>query len=193
VRCKRFVPVNRRPLDARRLSLLCFAGALNPQTERPSMAGLNGRIALVGALATLLAGAALAASLSGAEAAKARMDHMKALGAASKALGDQMRSGAPDPAVVKAQAAKIAAAADAIPTWFPAGSGPESGAKTHARPIVWSDPADFTAARNKLVAAAADLDRAAAAGDMAAVGAALHPVGAACKGCHDKFKVPDKT
>jgi cytochrome c556 len=58
---------------------------------------------------------------------------------------------------------------------------------------VWSDAADFTAARDKLVLAAAGLDKAAAAGDMAGVGAALHPVSAACKGCHEKFKVPDKT
>jgi cytochrome c556 len=156
------------------------------------MPGLNTRVAAIGAVAMLFAGAAVATGLSGAEAAKARMGHMKALGAAAKALVDQMHSGAPDAALVKVEAAKIAAAAQAIPTWFPPGSGPESGAKTHARPMVWSDPAAFTAARDKLVLAAGALDTAAAAGDLAGVSAAMHPVGAACKGCHDKFKVPDK-
>jgi cytochrome c556 len=156
------------------------------------MPGLNGRLAAIGVVAALLAGGAVAAGLSGAEAAKARIDHMKGLGAAAKALGDQLKSGAPDKAVVKAQAAKIAAAADAIGAWFPPGSGPESGAKTHARPIVWSDPAAFTAARDKLVAAVAPLNAAAATGDMAGVAADFHPALAACKGCHDKFKVPDK-
>jgi len=157
------------------------------------MPGIQPRAAAFGLIAALLAGAALGAGLSGADAAKARMAHMKALGAAAKALVEQMRSPAPDKAVVKIQAARIAAAAQAIPTWFPVGSGRESGAKTHALPIVWSDPADFTAARNKLVAAAATLDAAAQAGDLAAVHAALHPVGAACDGCHKKFKMADKT
>ena len=109
-----------------------------------------------------------------------------------EALGDQIKSGAPDKAIVKAEAAKIAAAAQAIPTWFPPGSGPESGAKTQARPIVWTDPADFTARRDKLAAAVATLNTAAAAGDMAGVTVAFHPTLAACKGCHDKFKAPDK-
>lgn len=151
------------------------------------------RAAAFGLIAALLAGAAVGAGLSGSDAAKARMAHMKALGAAAKALSEQMRSPAPDKAVVKVQADKIAAAAQAIPTWFPAGSGRESGAKTHALPIVWTDPAAFAAARDKLVAAAATLDAAAAAGDLAAVRASLHPVGAACDGCHKKFKTPDKT
>lgn len=162
------------------------------------MPAIRSRAAALGLIGALLAGAALGAGLSGAPlsgawAAKARMAHMKALGGAAKALGEQMRSPTPDKAVVKSQAAKIAAAAQAIPTWFPVGSGRESGAKTHALPIVWTDPAAFAAARNKLVAAAATLNSAAASGDLAAVHAALHPVGAACDGCHKKFKTPDKT
>ena len=162
------------------------------------MPGIRPRAAALGLIVTLLAGAALGAGLSGApgvsgaEAAKARMAHMKALGAAAKALVVQMHSASPDMAVVKVQAAAIAAAAQAIPTWFPVGSGRESGARTHALPIVWTDPAAFAAARGKLVTAAATLDAAAAAGDLTAVHAALHPVGAACDGCHKKFKVPDK-
>ncbi len=84
---------------------------------------------IVGAALVLCAGAAVGADLTGVEAAKARIAHMKALGGAAKALGDQLKSGAPDPVVVKAEAAKIDAAAKALPTWFPAGSGPSSGAE----------------------------------------------------------------
>lgn len=157
------------------------------------MLRLNGRLAGLAAVAALVAGTALAAGLSGADAAKARGEHMKALSAAVKALGDQMKSGAPDKAVVKSEAAKIAAAADALPTWFPPGSGPETGAKTRALPIVWRDLADFTADGKKLVAAVATLNAAAAAGDLAGVTAAIHPALAACKGCHDKFRAPEKT
>jgi cytochrome c556 len=145
------------------------------------------------ALAAIAGGTALAASLSGGEALKDRQTHMKALGAAAKALGEQFQSGAPDPVVVRLQAGKIAAAADALPTWFPRGSGPETGLKTRALPLIWSDPADFAAGAKHFQLAVAALNTAAAAGDMAAVGAQMRPVGGACKGCHDKFRGPEKS
>lgn len=151
------------------------------------------RLTLVVAAAALLAGAAMAATLSGPQAVKARQGHMKGLGAAAKALGEQLRSGAPDKAVVRLQADKIAAGAKALPDWFPAGSGPGPGVRTEARPIAWTDAAGFTAARDKLVRASANLGEAAASPDQAGVGAAFKQVGAACKGCHDRFKVPDKS
>ncbi len=141
----------------------------------------------------LAAGAAVAAAtLSGPAAIKDRQAHMKAMGAATKALGEQLRSGAPDKAVVKAQADKIAAGAQALPQWFPPGSGPGPDVKTQARPLVWSDTAGFAAARDKLVKAAAGLTLAAAMPDQAGVGDAMKQVGAACKSCHERFKVPDK-
>lgn len=148
---------------------------------------------IVGAALVLCAGAAVGADLTGVEAAKARIAHMKALGGAAKALGDQLKSGAPDPVVVKAEAAKIDAAAKALPTWFPAGSGPSSGAETHALPLIWSDPAGFAAKQRALALAAGKLDAAASAGDMAAVGPAMQAVGGACKGCHETYKAKERS
>jgi len=142
--------------------------------------------------AVLLAGASAAEALQGAAAAKARMEHMKALGKASKAMFEQVKSGAPDMAVVKLQAANIARASREMPSWFPPGSGQEAEPKSHALPVVWTDHDKFETKAKVLAEAAAKLDAVAQSGDAAGVGAAAHDVGAACKGCHDTFRTKDK-
>jgi len=139
----------------------------------------------------LVAGAAMGAAISGADTAKAREGNMKALGGAAKALGDQLKSGTPDAAIVKAQAAKVAQLADAMPTWFPKGSGPASGVKTRALPAIWTDGAGFAAAQHAFAVEAGKLNSLAAAGDMAGVGAQMRNVGGACKSCHDKYRGPE--
>jgi len=148
--------------------------------------------ALVGSGALLLAGAAVAVALTGADAAKDRITHMKGMGAAAKAIGDQLKSGAPDPAIVKLNAAKIATSAPQIPTWFPAGSGVEAYPKSEALAVVWSNPTGFTTKQHALVEAADKLNAVAQAGDMSALGPVMQGVGAACKGCHQTFKAKDK-
>ncbi|HEY5072080.1 MAG TPA: cytochrome c [Caulobacteraceae bacterium] len=155
------------------------------------MASLNVRSAAGGLALALLAAGALAAGLSGAAGAKDRQAHMKALGAAAKALGEQMHAGAPDKAAVKLQSDRIEAAAKALPTWFPPGSGPESGVKTRALPAIWRDAPGFAAAGQRFAQQAAKLGAAADAGDLAAVGGQMSAVGGACKGCHDKFRGPE--
>jgi cytochrome c556 len=143
------------------------------------------------ALALLLVPINLAAATSGTDAVKSRTEHMKALGASAKSLGDQLRSSTPDASVVKAETAKIAAAAAALPTWFPRGSGPETGAKTRALPAIWTDAPGFAVARKSFLIEADKLDAAAATGNMAATGAQMKPLFGACKGCHDKYRGPE--
>jgi len=143
------------------------------------------------AAALMIAAVATAAGVTGADAIKARQTHMKALGASAKAIFQQTHAATPDMAVVKAEAAKIDAAAKALPTWFPAGSG--AGAKTEALPLIWTDPKGFAAKQHVLALAAAKLNAVAQAGDAAGVGPAAHDVGAACKGCHETYKEKDKT
>lgn len=145
------------------------------------------------AAAVVISGAALAAGLSGPAALKDRQVHMKALGAATKAIGDQFHAASPDPAVIKAEAAKIDAAAQLLPTWFPAGSGPTTGLKTEALPLIWTDPAGFAAKAHALTVAAKAFDEAAQSGQAAAIGAAGHDLGAACKGCHDTYRAKEKS
>ena len=141
----------------------------------------------------LIAGGSVAAGLTGAEAAKARLDHMKGQGAAMKAIGEQLKSGAPDMGVVKVQAAKLEASSKELTTWFPAGSGQSAYAKSKALPVIWTEPAKFAEKASALPPAAAKLNAAAQAGDAAAVGPAFKAVAAACKGCHESFEAKDKT
>jgi cytochrome c556 len=148
------------------------------------------RLALA-ALALVVVGSAAVAAVSGPEAVKARQVHMKALGASAKAVGEQIRAPAPNLAVVRAEAAKIDAAAKALPAWFPAGSGPSSGAKTKALPLIWTDTAGFAAKQRALALAAARFDQVAQVGDAAQINPAFHEVAAACKSCHQTFKQKD--
>ena len=144
------------------------------------------------AAALMIAAVATAAGVTGADAIKARQTHMKALGASAKAVGEQIRAPAADLGVVRAEAAKIDAAAKALPTWFPAGSGPSSGAKTEALPLIWTDTVGFAAKQRALAAAAAKFDQIAQAGDAAAINPAFREVAAACKSCHQTYKEKDK-
>lgn len=135
--------------------------------------------------------ACLGAGLSAADAVKMRQQHFKEQGGAAKALGDQFKSGAPDAVIVKAQAAKLSQLAAALPTWFPAGSGPEAGVKTRALPLIWSDAPGFSAAAQNLASEASKLNALAASGNLAGAGPQMQAVGAACGGCHKKYRGPE--
>ena len=93
--------------------------------------------------------------------------------------------------MVKIDAAKIAAASQAMPSWFPQGSGPEAGVKTRALPVIWTDAAGFASAQKTFAAQAAKLNTVAASGDMAGAGPEMKALFGACKGCHDKYRGPE--
>jgi cytochrome c556 len=152
---------------------------------------LNGRwtgtaVALGVGLAVAAGGAV--AQGAGAKAVKARQDGFKQMGAAFKTLNDELKSGKPDLGKIRASTQTMQTLSTKVPTWFPAGSGPQPVVKTKAKGDIWSDPAGFQAASKPLSPAAAKLNAAAKAGDLAAVGAAFKEAGAACGGCHDKFR-----
>ncbi|MBV8684484.1 MAG: cytochrome c [Caulobacteraceae bacterium] len=142
--------------------------------------------------AVLAAGAVVAAGLTGADALKDRQAHMKEMGKASKAIADELKTGKADPAVIKPNADKIATNSKNIPTWFPKGSGPETGLKTKALPIIWTDPEEFQTKAHNVQVAAANLDAVADTGDMAKVGPAAKELGQACHSCHEKFQAKEK-
>jgi cytochrome c556 len=74
--------------------------------------------------------------------------------------------------------------------WFPAGSGPQPGVKTAAKPEIWTKPADFRRAQDAFIAQAAAFQNTANGGDVDAIRAGVRSLGATCKGCHDQFRVP---
>lgn len=129
----------------------------------------------------------------GAKIADARHEGFEAIGKSMKAIGDQLKAGSPDVAVIQTNAAKIAEAAPKVKDWFPAGSGPDVAPKSEALPAIWEKPADFAAAVDKFVAEAAKFNTTAQAGDVAAIGAGMKALGGTCKGCHDQFKKEEES
>lgn len=127
----------------------------------------------------------------GAKAAHERHEHFEALGKAFKGLGDELKKDAPDRAKIRENAAAINGYAPQVKDWFPAGSGPQDGVKTHALEAAWKESDAFGQAATKLTDAAAVLNAAAQSGDLAAVRGAVPPLGAACKGCHERFREKD--
>jgi len=144
---------------------------------------------LLAAAAALLAGAAAADDIAGVIAA--RHDHFKSMGAAAKALTGELDAPALVVADVRRDAATLDALAAELPTWFPAGSGPDSGAKTRALPAIWTTPEAFAKDAKDLALAADRLNAAAADGRMDTLRPALAAVKATCKTCHDAFRGPE--
>jgi len=126
------------------------------------------------------------------KAAAARHQNFKQMGGAFKGIVDQVKKDSPDKAVIAANAAKMNVLAGEAPSWFPKGSGAESGVKTDAKPEIWSDPQGFAAAVAKLQAATGKLQQVSVAGDMAAIKAQVQATGGACKNCHETYRVPEK-
>lgn len=126
------------------------------------------------------------------KAAFARHHNFKQLGAGFKAILDEIKKGQPDNTVVSSNAAKLKGLASQLPSWFPKGSGAESGVKSDAKPEVWADPAGFAAAANRLQVETSKLDQFARAGDLPGVREQVRAVGGACKNCHDKYRKPER-
>ena len=124
----------------------------------------------------------------GGRAADARHENFEKMGDAFKVVADQLKASSPDKAAIQAATGTIATLAPQVATWFPAGSSPADGIKTHALPAIWEKPDEFKAAAAKLAEEAGKFNALAQAGDMAALGAGMQALGGACKGCHDKFR-----
>jgi len=148
------------------------------------------RLALALAIGLAAGGTALAA-VDAAKVEHDRHENFHKIGAAFKVVNDQLKADKPDTGAIAAQAHIVRELAPQIPTWFPAGSGPESGVKTRAKPEIWSDKAGFAAAAKGLEAESAKLETIARAGDLEAVKIQVKAVGGACKTCHDKFRGPE--
>ena len=151
------------------------------------------RFTLAGILALAAAAPALhAAPPPAADIVKTRIAGLRELGAAFKNAMDGLRGGEPQTIMIQQSARQIKSAAQAQYQWFPAGSGPQRGVKTLAKPEIWSKPAEFRAAQDNLAKQADAFQRAAMSGDAAAIRASARALGGTCKGCHDQFRTPPK-
>ena len=145
-------------------------------------------------LAVCLAAGAilLVAAVDPHTAIPARQAGMKQIGRTFKGINDQLHAAAPNAAELKAGTAQLADLAARLPSWFPAGTGPETGVKTAAKADVWAHPADFHAKAAALAGATRALASAAAtSGNPAVLTPLVAHVGGACKGCHESYRVPE--
>jgi cytochrome c556 len=126
------------------------------------------------------------------KAAYQRHQNFKTQGATFKGIIDELKKDSPDMKLLADNSTKLKGLASQLPTWFPKGSGVESGMKTDAKAEVWTDAAGFAAAANRLQVETSKLQALGAAGDLAGFKAQVRAVGGACKNCHDKYRVPEK-
>lgn len=133
----------------------------------------------------------LASGLTVKEQIEARQAQLKKMGKAFKAISDQLKATSPDLTQIQTAAAIVPKEAANMVDWFPEGTGPESGVKTEALPIIWEDKAGFNDKVAAMQDAAAKLETIARGGDVAAVAEAFQTTGGTCKACHDKYRLDD--
>lgn len=143
-------------------------------------------VALVAA--TVPALAVMGAPPSPQSAIPARQAGFKKMGAAFKALNEQLKTDAPAKPVMAAAAATVAATAREQARLFPAGSGPAAGVKTDALPAIWSDRATFDAQMARLLTESGKLVTVTNGGDATAIRAQVKATGATCAACHRQFR-----
>jgi cytochrome c556 len=132
--------------------------------------------------------APVAAVTPAGQALTARQAHFREQNAVFKAINDELKKDAPDKAAIAAGATRLKTSAAALPTWFPKGSGPETGLKTAARAEIWTDAAGFAAVATQFQTETDKLEQVAVTGDLEATKAQDRAVGAACGACHTKYR-----
>lgn len=148
----------------------------------------------------LVLGAAIAAACmqafiatadqTGQQAVDARQHNLKDLGGAFKAVRDQTRKAQPDMTQVAQAAEQIEQLAGDMPRWFPKGSEPSEDLETDAKKEIWSDPKGFDTVLKNFQKEAPKLLAFAKANDVDGLKKQVGVVGGTCKGCHDKYRVP---
>jgi cytochrome c556 len=102
-------------------------------------------------------------------------------------MGDMVRGKTPyDKAAFALRAERVAALTPMLLEGFPKGS--DRGAKTEAKPNIWSDFADFSAKMKSFETESKTLATVSAAGDLEKIKTQFAKVSETCKSCHSKFK-----
>jgi cytochrome c556 len=143
-------------------------------------------------IAAVAAAALVAAPLlaSPADVVKTRIAGLRELGAAFKAVNDGVHASEPQTILIQQSARQIRNAAGQMADWFPAGSGPQPGVKTAAKPEIWTQAGRFKAAQMAFAGEAAKFQQIVNAGNIDAIRAETPKLGATCKGCHESFRTP---
>jgi len=119
---------------------------------------------------------------------EARRATLKKMGAALKAIVEQLKTETPDNARMASAAQFISSNAPQLTGWFPAGTGPDSGVDTDALPYIWKERSKFDSLAERLVSESKALTAALAATDLVAIKTQAKVVTEACATCHHSFR-----
>lgn len=122
---------------------------------------------------------------------EARQSALRDIGAAFKAITDELKKAAPSVPSIRQHARQIEDFSKHQDAWFPEGTGPDSDVITAAKAEIWQQPAQFKAAQTAFGREVSKLVAVAAGSDVAAVRAQWRELGQTCKGCHLKFREAD--
>lgn len=152
-----------------------------------------GTLAALAAVSTFaIAQGAVTKAASQAEADKAieaRQAIFKEFKELNDPLGLMLRRQRPvDPALVAANAAKIAERAADIPDAYLIDTRGFTGTKTGALDGIWNSLADYKGKTDALITAANEAVAAGKSGDVAATQRSLIGIGRACGSCHDAYR-----
>jgi cytochrome c556 len=117
-----------------------------------------------------------------------RQANLRDLGAAFKAVADELKKSAPALPVIRQYVEQIDALAQQQRFWFPRGSGPESEIETAAKPEIWIRTKEFSDAERAFATEATRFSEVARSSDLDAIKSQFRTVGKTCKGCHDAFR-----
>lgn len=120
-----------------------------------------------------------------------RQENFKTFGKSAKSISDAIKTGDPTSDDVISAINTLEDLSNELETWFPEGSGPDSGVKTAAKADIWENPEAFAAAADEFQLAADALREAGESGDAGAIKLAFGSVGKTCGNCHDDFKMDD--
>ena len=119
---------------------------------------------------------------------QSRIEGFKDIGATMRQIRTQVESGDFNPESLKEQTKRLAASAKLIDSWFPEGSGSESGVFTDALDYIWQNPEKFTELKQELVERTTDFEHFAAQEEWASMESNLEPLLDTCANCHGSFR-----
>lgn len=161
---------------------------MNLRFHRPVVKKIISRTVIA---STLLSLGAFAAAPEITDAIKSRKANYKEIGGAFKTINDEVKTGSPLIDTIQPLAKEILKRGSMQMNFFPAGSGPESGEKTHAKAQIWAEQDNFRKLHQDFIHAAEQLNSAIDAHDNAAIASAQKSLGMACKSCHDRYREAD--
>ncbi len=128
------------------------------------------------------------------EAVRVRKQNFSEMGTIAKNINDALKAGTKlvaDP-TVGSYVQQLGNYARDQKFWFKEGTGPASGADTHAKAEIWTQQDDFAKKIEALIESTGQLSTTFTGGDEVAFESQWKEVGKTCESCHDSYRTPDE-